>query len=127
MALVREVMTVVPTAVSPNVTARDAAKVLAESDVGPLPVVDGELLVGIVTDRDLVVRVLADDRDPAVTTVGEIASTEVITVEPDVELDVALELMSSRQVRRLPVVEEGRLVGILSAVDVEAAAPFGEA
>ena len=127
MALVREVMTVVPTAVSPNVTAREAAKVLAESDVGPLPVVDGELLVGIVTDRDLVVRVLADDRDPAVTTVGEIASTEVITVEPDVELDVALELMSSRQVRRLPVVEEGRLVGILSAVDVEAAAPFGEA
>jgi len=120
-------MTVVPTAVSPNVTAREAAKVLAESDVGPLPVVDGELLVGIVTDRDLVVRVLADDRDPAVTTVGEIASTEVITVEPDVELDVALELMSSRQVRRLPVVEEGRLVGILSAVDVEAAAPFGEA
>jgi CBS domain-containing protein len=127
MPVVREVMTVVPTAVSPNVTARDAAKVLAECDVGPLPVVDGELLVGIVTDRDLVVRVLADDRDPAVTTVGEIASKEVVTVEPDVDLDVALGLMASRQVRRLPVVEEGRLVGILSAVDVEAARPFGEA
>jgi CBS domain-containing protein len=118
MALVREVMTVVPTAVSPAVTAREAARVLAECDVGPLPVVDGGLLVGIVTDRDLVVRVLADDRDPSLTTVGEIASTDVAKVAPDVDLDVALELMSSRQVRRLPVVEEGRLIGILSTADV---------
>lgn len=117
MVTVREVMTVVPTAVSRDVTVAEAARVLAECDVGPLPVVDGEELVGIVTDRDLVVRVLAEGRDPGTTTVGEIAST-VVSVEPDVEVGEALRLMAEHQVRRLPVAEAGRLVGILSQSDV---------
>ncbi|HST25077.1 MAG TPA: CBS domain-containing protein [Gaiellaceae bacterium] len=115
---VREVMTVVPTAISRDVTVAEAARVLAECDVGPLPVVDGEELVGIVTDRDLVVRVLAEGRDPNSTTVGEIASTDVVSVEPDVEVDEALRLMAEHHVRRLPVAEAGRLVGILSQADV---------
>jgi CBS domain-containing protein len=125
VTLVREVMTVDPTAVSRELTVREAAKLLAERDIGPLPVVDGDELVGIVTDRDLVVRVLADDRDPACTTVGEIASTDVAAVEPDVDLDEALRLMDERHVRRLPVVEEGRLVGIVSHGDVDRGAPRG--
>ena len=125
VALVREVMTVDPTAVSRDVTVREAARLLAEWGVGPLPVVDGDDLVGIVTDRDLVVRVLADDRDPACTTVGEIASTGVITIGPDDELEDALGLMVEHHVRRLPVVEEGRLVGILTHGDVDRAGPRG--
>lgn len=125
VTVVREVMTVDPTAVSRDLTVREAAKLLAERDIGPLPVVDGDELVGIVTDRDLVVRVLADDRDPACTTVGEIASTDVAAVEPDVDLDEALRLMDERHVRRLPVVEEGRLVGIVSHGDVDRGAPRG--
>jgi CBS domain-containing protein len=127
VTLVREVMTVDPTAVSPDLTVREAARLLVERDVGPLPVVDGEKLVGIVTDRDLVVRVLADDRDPATTTVGEIASTGVVTVGPEEDLEVALKTMAERQVRRLPVVENGCLVGILSRSDVAGVPePFGE-
>jgi CBS domain-containing protein len=121
VTIVREVMTVDPTAVSRDVTVREAARLLVERDVGPLPVVDGDLLVGIVTDRDLVVRVLADDRDPASTTVGEIASTTVVAIGPDEELERARGLMAEHGVRRLPVVEEGRLVGILSQGDVERA------
>jgi CBS domain-containing protein len=123
--IVREVMTVDPTAVSRDVTAREAARLLVERDVGPLPVVDGDELIGIVTDRDLVVRVLADDRDPACTTVGEIASTSVVSVGPDEQVEQALELMDEHHFRRLPVVEEGRLVGILSHGDVDRAAARG--
>jgi len=111
-------MTVDPTAVHPDVTAREAARLLVERDIGPLPVVENDMLVGIVTDRDLVVRVLADDRDPAATTVGEIASTEVVTIGPDEDLDAALKLLAEHHVRRLPVVEEGRLVGILARADI---------
>jgi CBS domain-containing protein len=121
VTIVREVMTVDPTAVSRDVTVREAARLLVERDVGPLPVVDGDMLIGIVTDRDLVVRVLADDRDPACTTVGEIASTTVVTIDPEEELERARALMAEHHVRRLPVVEEGRLVGILSHGDVERA------
>ena len=123
---VREVMTVDPAAVSPDLSAREAARILVERDVGPLPVVQDDILVGIVTDRDLVVRILAEDRDPASTTVGEIASTEVVTIEPDEDLARALELMAAHQVRRLPVVEERRLVGILAQADVAHAAKHDE-
>ena|SRR5205823_6944333 len=118
MTHVREVMTVDPTAVHPDVTVREAARLLVERDIGPLPVVEDDVLVGIVTDRDLVVRVLADDRDPASTTVGEIASTDVITIGPDDDLDAAEQLLVEHQIRRLPVVEEGRLVGILARADI---------
>ena len=123
---VREVMTVDPAAVSPDLSAREAARILVERDVGPLPVVRDDILVGIVTDRDLVVRILAEDRDPASTTVGEIASTDVVTIEPDEELERALELMADHRIRRLPVVEERRLVGILAQADVAREARAGE-
>jgi len=91
---------------------------MAQEDVGPIPVVDGDRLVGIVTDRDIVLRVVAEGRDPSSTTVGEIASTNLETVSPDENLDSALQKMAAGQVRRLPVVEEGRLVGIVAQADV---------
>jgi CBS domain-containing protein len=91
---------------------------MAKEDVGPIPIVEGERLVGLVTDRDLVVRVLAEGRDPQSTTVGEIASRDLVTVSPDEDFDHALEKLAENQVRRLPVVEGDRLVGIIAQRDI---------
>jgi CBS domain-containing protein len=118
MTQVREAMTASPTTVSPSTPVRDAARMMAEENVGSLPVVEDEQLVGVVTDRDLVTRVIAEDRDPSATTGGEVASRDVVTVGPDDELDRALQLMAKNQIRRIPVVEGGRLVGILAQADV---------
>jgi CBS domain-containing protein len=105
-------------ACEPNATVADAAKVMAQEDVGPVPIVEDGRLVGIVTDRDIVVRVVAEGRDPNATTVKEIASTDLVTVSPGDDLDEALNLLAERQVRRLPVVEGDRLVGIVAQADV---------
>ena len=118
MARIRDVMTSNPAAAEPSTTVLDAAKVMAAEDVGPVPIVEGERLVGVVTDRDLVVRVLAEGRDPSSTTIGEIASSDLVTVQPDSDLSEAVQLMSRHQVRRLMVVENGRLVGIVAQADV---------
>ena len=118
MEQVRNVMTQNPTSCDPAATAVEAAKVMASEDVGSVPVVKGGRLVGVVTDRDLVVRVLAEGRDPNSTTVGEIASSDLETVSPDDDLDAALRKMASRKVRRLPVVEGDQLVGIVAQADV---------
>jgi CBS domain-containing protein len=114
---IRDVMTENPSSCAPGTSVVEAAKVMARDDVGSIPVVEGDRLVGVVTDRDLVVRVLAEDRDPQ-TTVGEILSTDVVTVAPDAGLDDALRLLARHQVRRLPVVEGDRLVGIVAQADV---------
>jgi len=115
---IKEVMTRDVRACEPNATAADAAKVMAQEDVGPVPIVEDGRLVGIVTDRDVVVRVVAEGRDPNATTVKEIASTDLVTVSPDDDLDEALHLLAERQVRRLPVVEGDRLVGIVAQADI---------
>ena len=115
---IKEVMTRDVRACEPNATVADAAKVMAQGDVGPVPIVEDGRLVGIVTDRDIVVRVVAEGRDPNATTVKEIASTELVTVAPDDDLDEALHLLAERQVRRLPVVEGDRLVGIVAQADI---------
>jgi CBS domain-containing protein len=97
----------------------EAARIMKEKDVGIVPVVEGGRLVGTVTDRDIAVRVVAEGKDPQSVRVREIASTEVVTVDPQQDLDEALRLMASHQVRRLPVVEEdGKLVGIVAQADV---------
>jgi CBS domain-containing protein len=82
-------------------------------------VTEGDRLVGIVTDRDIAIRVVAEGKDVRSVTVGEIASKDLVTVDPQQDLDEALRLMAQHQVRRLPVVEEdGRLVGILAQADI---------
>jgi CBS domain-containing protein len=118
MEQVRNVMTQNPTSCDPSTTAVEAAKVMASEDVGSVPVVKDGRLVGLVTDRDLVVRVLAEGRDPNSTTLGEIASSDLETVSPDDDLDTVLRKMASSQVRRLPVVEGDQLVGIVAQADV---------
>ena len=115
---VQEVMTPNPTAVTPDTPAREAARIMKDEDTGVLPIVEGERLVGVITDRDLALRILGEDRSPD-TTVGEIASKELVTVDPQQSLGEAARLMAEHQVRRLPVVEEdGRLVGILAQKDL---------
>jgi CBS domain-containing protein len=115
---IRELMTENPRTVSSDATVVEAARVMRDDDVGLVPVVDGDRLVGTVTDRDIAIRVVADERDPS-TTVREIASTDLVTIDPEQDLGEALRLMAQHQVRRLPVVEEdGRLVGIVAQADV---------
>jgi CBS domain-containing protein len=118
MAQIREIMTQNPKTCGPQDSVVDVAKLMASEDVGPIPVVEGDKLVGIVTDRDIVVRVVAEGRDAQSTTLGEIASSDVATVSPDDDLDRALELMGSKQIRRLPVVQGQRLVGIVAQADI---------
>ena len=116
---IRDVMTSNPRTISAEASVADAARLMKEEDVGLAPVVEGDRLVGTVTDRDITVRVVAEGRDPQGTSVREIASTDLVTVDPQQDLDEALRLMASHQVRRLPVVEEdGRLVGVLAQADV---------
>jgi CBS domain-containing protein len=117
---INEVMTERPRAVTPQTTVREAAKLMEDEHVGSLPVVDEETrLVGIVTDRDVALRVVGGGLDPEATRVGEVASAEVVTLTPEHDLDEALGLMAQAQVRRLPiVVREYELVGMLAQADV---------
>jgi CBS domain-containing protein len=115
---VREAMTASPTTVEAHDTAVEAARLMAAQNVGSLPVVEGKELVGMVTDRDLVLNVLAKDVDPHKVTVASICSENPVVVGPEDSLDVALQHMAREQIRRLPVVEEQRLIGILAQADV---------
>jgi CBS domain-containing protein len=116
---VREAMTQDVCAIDADKPVSYSAKMMRDEDVGLAPIVEGDRLVGTVTDRDIALRVVAEGRDPERTTVREIASTRLVTVAPDQDLDEALHLMAKHQVRRLPVVEEdGRLVGVLAQADV---------
>ena len=116
---IRELMTESPRTVSSDATVVEAARVMRDDDFGLVPVVDGDRLVGTVTDRDIAIRVVAEERDPSSTIVREIASADLVTIDPEQELGEALRLMAQHQVRRLPVVEEdGRLVGIVAQADV---------
>ena len=115
---IREAMTSNPTIVEPDTTAAEAARTMKSEDVGSLPIVEDGRLVGVVTDRDLAIRILAEDRG-ADTPVGEIASRDVVTADPEQSLEEAARLMAEHQIRRLPVTEEdGKLVGILAQADV---------
>jgi CBS domain-containing protein len=122
MGQVRDVMTGNPTTCEPSATLVDAAKVMAREDIGPVPIVENGRLVGIVTDRDIIVRAVAEGRDVTSTTVTDVASKDLVTVTPDEDLDRALKLMGQRQVRRIPVVEGDQVVGIVSQADVARAA-----
>jgi CBS domain-containing protein len=115
---IRDVMTTEVKACEPTATVVDAAKVMAQEDVGPVPIVEDGRLVGIVTDRDIVVNVVAKGGEANTTTVGDIASRDIVTISPDDDLSDALDLMAEHQVRRLPVVEGDRLVGIVAQADV---------
>lgn len=116
---IREVMTSNPRKIEADKPVAEAAKLMRDEDVGLAPVVEGDRLVGTLTDRDIAIRVVAEGKDPASTSVREVASTDVVTVGPEQDLDDALSLMAQHQVRRVPVVEQdGRLVGVVAQADV---------
>ena len=118
-AKVGDVMTSRPRAVTPQTLLTQVAELMEAEDVGSLPVVEDDRLVGIVTDRDIVVRAIAKGKDPSGMPVSEITSRELVTVSPDDDLSDALELMARHQVRRLAVTgEDERLVGVVSQADV---------
>jgi CBS domain-containing protein len=108
-----------PRTVNLNDSVVDAAHIMEEEDVGSVPVVDTDnILVGMITDRDIALRVVAAGRDPRSTAAGEVATKQVSPAYPDESLDQALKQMAHRQVRRLPVIEDDRVVGILAQADV---------
>ena len=116
---IRELMTSNPCSIESDKSVAYAAKMMRDEDVGLAPIVEGERLVGTVTDRDVAIRVVAEGKDPESTKVKEIASTDLVTIDPQQDLDEALRLMAQHQVRRLPVVEEdGRLVGVVAQADI---------
>ena len=121
MAQIKDFMTSNVVSVEPGTSVVDAAKVMIQEEKGPLPVVEGDRVVAIVTDRDLVARVLAAGRDPKSVTVDEIATKDLVTAEPNVDVEDARRMLAQHQLDRLLVVEEGdRLVGILSEADLRA-------
>ena len=116
--LVRHSMTEAPTTIRPDMNAADAAGMMRSEDVGAIPVVEDGKVLGLVTDRDLVIRVIADRKDPTEVKVSDVMTASPITVSPDTRLSEARQLMERHKVRRLPVTKGDELVGILSLGDV---------
>jgi CBS domain-containing protein len=116
---IRDLMTSNPCSIEADKPVAYAAKMMRDEDVGLAPIVEGQKLIGTLTDRDIAIRVVAEGKDPESTTVREVATTRLVTVDPEQDLDEALRLMAQHQVRRLPVVEEdGRLAGVVAQADV---------
>jgi len=115
---VRDAMTVDPRSIGASASVVEAARLMREQHIGSLPVTEDERLVGMITDRDITTRVVAESAAPETTSVGDVYSRDLISVEPDHDLEEALELMARHQVRRLPVVESGRLVGMVAQADI---------
>jgi CBS domain-containing protein len=116
---VRDVMTDRPRCVTLETPISEVAQLMESEDIGSLPVLEGDQLAGMVTDRDIVLRAIAKGKDPRGMPVREVASRELVTVYAEDDLSSALKKMASEQVRRLPVVDEdNRLVGVLAQADV---------
>jgi CBS domain-containing protein len=111
-------MTPDPATCRPSDTAFDAARAMSEGDFGAVVVAEEEGVRGILTDRDIVIRAVAEGRDPKTTEIGEIFTTEPTTLSPDQSLDDAVDSLRSSNVRRLPVVEGTKVVGIVSIGDL---------
>ncbi len=114
---IRDVMTANPTCVSPDDSIQNAARIMRDEDTGVVPVVENGRPVGIVTDRDIVVRAVAEDGQLN-RCIRDIVTGNIVSASPDMSTREAAELMSEHQVRRLPVVENDRLVGIVSIGDL---------
>jgi CBS domain-containing protein len=115
---VSDIMTSAPVTVEPQTSVTTVARLMRDQDLGAVIVTDGDELRGLVTDRDLVVRSLAEGGDPEQTTVAEACSDDLVTLTPEDEVDRAIELMREHAVRRIPVVEGGRPVGIVALGDL---------
>ncbi len=115
---VRDVMTPVPVALDPQSPIAQVARVMRDADIGMVLVAHEERVLGLITDRDLVIRGLAVDQDPRFTYAGSLCSADLVTVGPEDDVQTASELMRANAVRRLPVVEDGEAVGVVSLGDL---------
>jgi CBS domain-containing protein len=115
---VEEIMTRDPRTVDIGDSLVDAARGMRDGDIGSVIVTDGGRVAGIVTDRDIVIRAVAEGRDPRSTTVGNVCSSNPRTLEPGDSVEVAAQAMSENSIRRLPVIRDGELVGVLSLGDL---------
>ena len=111
---VRDAMAKIVHRAKKNDKVGDVAKQMKQQDIGFIPVVDGELLIGVITDRDIVISCIAEGHDPRGETAEHLMNRDVTTVGPDDDIEDAGRKMERQEVRRLPVVDNGRLVGVLS-------------
>ncbi len=119
----REIMTENPEFVDGSTTVADAARKLADLNVGALPVCEGDKLRGMITDRDIAVKVVAEGKNPEDVKVIDLTQGEAITIGADDPIEEALRTMGQYQVRRLPVIDGTKLVGIVSQADIARALP----
>ena len=120
MGQIRKLMFVKPRTVKVGDSVVDAAKLMKGEETGIAPIVEDGRLIGVVTDHDIAIRVVAEGRDPRTTRVEDIASRDLVTIDPDEDLDEALAVMAQHDVRCLPVIEEdGTLVGMVAQADVQ--------
>lgn len=115
---VKDIMTKSVAYVNPSSTVIDAAKLMQQHNVGSIPVCDQGGIVGIVTDRDIIVRNVASGKNPQQTAVRDVMTQNVLTVNPEMEMDEVTKIMSSSKIRRVPVVDHNNLVGIVALGDV---------
>jgi CBS domain-containing protein len=115
---VEEIMTTNPRTLKVDDTVLEAAQLMRDNDIGDVIVVEDGQVTGIVTDRDIAVRDVAEGRDPESTPLGDIATTGIHAIEPGASVDDALRMMREHDIRRLPVVKNGRPVGIVSLGDL---------
>jgi CBS domain-containing protein len=105
-------------AIAPELPVLEAMQVMAEREIGALPVMQGDLLVGIVTERDYARKIILHGRSSATTRVSEVMTASPITVTPDMSAQACMQIMTEQRVRHLPVVEAGRVTGIVSIGDL---------
>lgn len=110
--------------VNPQTTVIEVAQLMQKHDVGAIPVCEGQKVTGVVTDRDIVVRNIAHGKDPHSTPVRDVMSTNVQSISPETSLNQAAGIMADHQIRRLPVVENDRLVGMVSLGDLATRAKY---
>ena len=115
---IRDVMSPIPQGLTVDAMVSDAAELMRREDIGDVIVLEEDRLYGMLTDRDIVVRVIAEGRDPSLTRVGDVCTRELTTVAPEGSVGQALRLMRAQAIRRLPVVEDDEVVGILTLGDV---------
>ncbi len=116
---VRELMTAQPVCADPDTTVEEIASLMKEENIGCVPIVDDDgQVAGMITDRDIVIRCIAEGKDPSECRADDIVSPQSVTINPNADAKEAARLMADRQIRRLAVVEHGKLVGMLSLGDV---------
>lgn len=115
---VKDLMSKNVASVSPETSIEEVARTMKEMNIGSVPVCESGRVVGIVTDRDIVIRELANGKNPAALRVGDVMTYDISTVSPDTDVHDAVKIMSDKQIRRLPVIDNDRLVGMIAIGDM---------